>query len=354
MKTIKNLWSRIKNWSVPQRIFGIRLPSWMRLPKIRARYMAIFIAVLTAVVLGLPQNFLFTLVKSLAFQLSGALAVYAAWCWWRRRRLLGWWSLICSTLIFMSLVPFFQGAGVAGSTDADLRVAHFNVLKFNNHHESTVAAALETKAHFISFQEVDQRWGDSLVEGLSEEYPYYKIIPKAHCYGLAVFSKFPLSQVRSFNVSGVPSIIGDIKTDEGNVHFLAAHTRAPTSPRNYYERNKHLSAITAYLENIKGPKIALGDFNAVPWDDAVKDLQADAGLSDSRQNLAPTYPAWFLPGLIPIDYILHSSELQCIEFGTIKSTFSDHYGIQGVYALDPPDAPLAEGIPFSTSTISTP
>ena len=114
---------------------------------------------------------------------------------------------------------------------------------------------------------------------------------------------------------------------------MTAHTRSPTNPQGLRRRNAHLHEMSQYLKSVDGPVLAIGDFNAVPWNDDIQLLQATAELKDSRKGLAPTFPSWGWFLQVPIDYIFHSDDLACVQFETIKSTSSDHFGIVGAYEV---------------------
>ena len=81
-----------------------------------------------------------------------------------------------------------------------------------------------------------------------------------------------------------------------------------------------------------GPRILIGDFNTVPWDQALLELRSATGLQDSRKSFAPTYRFKKIPFLhLPIDYILHSQEFECLRFKVLRKSSSDHKGIAGIY-----------------------
>ena len=213
-------------------------------------------------------------------------------------------------------------------------MAHFNVLKFNNDYQSTVQEALKSNADFVSFQEVSLDWSSALQKGLEQEYPYYHLVPSDQCcFGIAVFSKHPLTGVDTPYIGGIPNISGTIELDDTSIQFVTAHTPSPVGPANYHKRNHHIRQLGKYIEQLEGPVLAIGDFNAVPWDDSVIHFSKKTGLKDSRKELSATYPSWSFIPLIPIDYIFHSKEIRCHSLKTIDSTSSDHYGIVGTYSF---------------------
>jgi len=191
---------------------------------------------------------------------------------------------------------------------------------------------LKTEADLISFQEVSNSWGEALLEGLSETYPFaFFTGGKCGIQGLAVFSKYPMKNVQSIRLAGMPNIEGEIQFADSSIRFVTSHTRSPITYTRYLQRNTHLKVLAAYLNTIEGPVIAIGDFNAVPWDTSILEFKKRSRLQDSRKKITPTFPSFLKFLGIPIDYIFHSKELSCLDFRSIDGTSSDHLGVIGYY-----------------------
>lgn len=214
------------------------------------------------------------------------------------------------------------------------KVAHFNVLYNNDNFEETVDYAIQTEADVISFQEVTKDWAYKLMDGMEQEYPYFAI-SEHKVHGIAIFSKYPIENLKTYNWTGEPNLTGNIVYNDKKVHFVTTHTLSPRSPQRYQNRNEHLTKLAEYVKNIDGPVLAIGDFNAVPWNQYIVKIKESTDLVDSRKSIASTYPANYPLGL-PIDYIFHSDELSCINFEAIEAKGSDHKGIIGEYAFNTP------------------
>lgn len=216
------------------------------------------------------------------------------------------------------------------------RVAHFNVLANNTSYEKSIRKAKHTDADLISFQEVNMQWINQLIDKLESDYPYYAFVDGEY-HGVAVFSRYPIKNVKSYYWTGEPTLTGDVQVEGQQVHFVTTHTLSPRSPERSRNRNQHLQKITEYVSNVEGPVMAIGDFNTVPWSHPLTYLKERAKLRDSRKSLAPTYPATYRLG-IPIDYILHSEELSCLRFDAVQAGGSDHKGVIGDYMFTGPEA----------------
>jgi endonuclease/exonuclease/phosphatase (EEP) superfamily protein YafD len=282
-----------------------------------------------------PEYWMLSLVKAFAMQIMAAIVLITL-IWLLRRKfrfaLLG----LCSILTISSMMPpLINMESGDGQYNEGLRIAHFNVLKSNENYWATIRAAKDTNADFISFQEVNKSWQEALTEELAEAYPYCFALPQeACCYGIAVFSKHPLSDVEDFYTGTLPNIRGDMTVNGTKVHFVTSHTPAPTSHQRHTQRNQHIRQVASHLDDIAGPKVAIGDFNSVPWDSAITEFKRVTLLKDSRKTLTPTYPAYLKIAQIPLDYIFHSEELTCLDFTSIEGTSSDHLGILGTYRFN--------------------
>jgi len=291
----------------------------------------LFLSIVAAVHI---ESYFITLLQSFAFQtmcVAAAMMIY----WFLKKRWLYSFFAIASVLMLNMLVPpIFTMTDCEAQAGSKIRIAHFNVLKYNTRYQRIVDSAINSDADFISFQEVNTRWADSLAEGLCTKYPFYELLPMDNStLGMAIFSKYPLCDTRVVSIDNTPNIAGDIQMEDTAIHFIASHTRAPVTSWNFRKRNRQIRDIANYLNTIEGPKIAVGDYNTVPWDYILTEFKNDTNLSDSRKSFAPTFPSYMMLLGIPIDYIFHCNRLRCLSFSTISNTSSDHLGVLGEYEL---------------------
>ena len=233
-------------------------------------------------------------------------------------------------------------------------VAHFNVLASNRNYERIVRQALASEADLLSFQEVSVPWAAQLTERLCSTYPYYHVVTDSwDSRGIAIFSRYPLKNVRTHYWVDSPNITGDIdltkavmarsetpgpeSTEETSgdtvVHFVASHTLSPRSQSRYRRRNEQIQQIAEYLSTVEGPVLAIGDYNAVPWNPSIVAMKQRARLYDSRRSFTSTYPSRLQEGGLPIDYVFHSDDIACLDFYAVSAEGSDHRGVIGTYRL---------------------
>jgi len=296
--------------------------------------LAVVMLPLVAIMCFAPEYWVLSLFKSVAIQIMVAILLVTAYWMLKKKFKYVAIGVLSSLIIYAMIPPFFDLEPSCIPEKGGLRIAHFNVLKSNEDYLGTIKAAKSTQADFISFQEVNKEWQNALTESLADAYPYSFSLPlESCCFGIAVFSKHPLTDVESFYSGSLPNIRGNMIIDGTSVHFVTSHTSAPTSYNRYQQRNQHLSELATLLEKVTGPKVAIGDYNSVPWDSAITGFKQTTLLKDSRKTVTPTYPAYLKIASVPLDYIFHSQELTCVGFTSIEGTSSDHLGILGTYSL---------------------
>ena len=229
-------------------------------------------------------------------------------------------------------------------------VAHFNVLASNRQYDQVIGQALASEADLLSFQEVSPPWADQLTQRLCEAYPYYHVVTDPwETRGLAVFSRYPLKNVQTHYWAQSPNITGDIDLTGSTasqdqettevppsdtlVRFVASHTISPRSESRYRRRNRQIQQIADYLKSVDGPVLAIGDYNAVPWNPTIVAMKQKARLYDSRRTFTSTYPSRLQDGGLPIDYVFHSDDFACLDFYAVSAEGSDHRGVVGTYRL---------------------
>jgi endonuclease/exonuclease/phosphatase (EEP) superfamily protein YafD len=290
---------------------------------------------LPALILLVPTyTFALTLIQSFLFQamlVYGLLSIF----WIRRHhyRLAGINFCIYLLLLMKINGPINPGYQIEQGQET-LSVLQFNVLATNVAYDQTIDRVLELSPDFVSFQEVSDTWGEALEKGLSTAYPFYQIASDGRYHqGIAVFSKYPLTNLKVVEWDGTSNIIGEIHVGEESVNFLSLHTRSPMSKDRWIKRNAHIARAKQYVNEQAGEMLVLGDFNTVPWDRKLLNFKSSTRLLDSRKRLTPTYPTWNpFVAQIPIDYIFHSKGIGCGSLDSVDIT-SDHKAILGTYKL---------------------
>ncbi|EMR01436.1 endonuclease/exonuclease/phosphatase family protein [Cesiribacter andamanensis] len=259
---------------------------------------------------------------------------------WQERHFAGGWLLGWILLSACVLAP--QDTPLPGTTPqkTSLRVAQLNVLMFNGRHEQVAREVLTLEADVLAFQEVDGLWAERLVAALAADYPYYSLAPRNNCYGMALFSKKPLEGVQLRLLEGYPLISARIREGGQDTLLISLHAASPMTRQRYHTRNRQLQAVADLIQEKGLPSLVIGDFNAVPWDRALRPLLQEAGLRDSRrQHYTATWPSPLGRWGIPIDYVLHSAHWQTLSHSSFSIPGSDHKGMVATLAWQAAPAP---------------
>jgi len=296
------------------------------------RYASILFVAFALVIRFPFDYFLFDIAQSFAVQIAvlylGVAILVSFWKKW-------WWaaSSVVSSLVVTTLFGHWLWSSYPNVTSGatTFKVAHFNVWKKTTQHQAVIKVAKNTQADVISFEEINDRWWDALLEGLQPQYPHWHVITREDNFGIAVFSKYPLKNTEVKYFSDLPSIATTLQMPFGEVHWISSHVLPPKNAEWYHRRNGDLNHIATYMATKKGHKLAVGDYNTVSWAPVIRYLKKTANLKDARRKFSPSWPTynWFLG--IPIDHIFHSPSLQCIRFETTAKTASDHWGIMGTF-----------------------
>ena len=297
--------------------------------------LAVGLLILNAVLLIIytPAHYYFEMFQSMAFQIM-LVIILLFFIFLFNKRWAGSLSALLGVFLLVLHLPLYENNSTSPS---NMSIAHFNVLKLNSSFDKTIEAALESDADFISFNELSPAWALALESNLCEQYPYYYTqLADNNSFGIAVYSKTPLHEVKVhyWGTQEIPTLTGNVRFVNSQVHFVAAHTIPPVTKEFYSIRNNHLHAIKDYFAGIEGSKILVGDLNAVSWSEPLIAIRDEHLLKDSRQSWQPTFPAWFGIAAIPIDHIFYSQDIVCTDFYTVKTTDSDHYGIVGKYYVN--------------------
>lgn len=213
-----------------------------------------------------------------------------------------------------------------------LRVLLTNVFTHNRDFTAVRRMIEESHPDVICAQEIDAPW-EKQFEALQASYPYHHSIPRNDNFGIGVWSRFPLRDVRVENLgdSTVPAIQAILDINGSPVTLLTVHTLPPLL-RDYADtRNAQLAGLARLAAEIRGPAIVVGDLNVTPWSPYFRDMLKESGLRSARQGqgIFPTWPVdnpW-LPALCPIDHILVTPNILVARFTRGPRVGSDHHPV---------------------------
>jgi len=252
---------------------------------------------------------------------------------------------------FFYVGPYLKGLvshqGLTEQAGSSVSLVSLNLL-FQNHGYETVRDYLEQKApDVLVLSELTPSWAQALV-GLEKEYPYHEVHPQQGAFGLAVYSRFPLSDSRVTDL-GAP--------DSMNVHTIvdlpdrfldlyAVHLSAPTTRERAQWRNSQIDSLSEQLSIDRMPdnqgmersgnlskrrqRMIVGDLNLTPFSSYFVKLLRNTGMIDARQRsgLHITWPIGWIPVWIPIDHCIVDPGVSSVRVECGPDVGSDHYPLE--------------------------
>ncbi len=218
------------------------------------------------------------------------------------------------------------------------KVAHFNVGSTSQAPPNMIKTILETDADIVAIQELTFDWNQFLQVGLQEKYPHSESIVRLDFRGLAIYSKYPLTQIDTFHFEDTPNIFGKVQIDDEreDVFFVYANTEPPVNTSAYQKIRRHLMYIANIIKKPDAPVLTLGAYNVVPWSQELKSFRTLTGLCNGRRDFNPVLinPSTKLLQ-VPTDHILHSRELECVDFEPLSDSGGDYIGVMGKFQYKP-------------------
>ena len=218
-----------------------------------------------------------------------------------------------------------------------ISVAHID-LSLSDDYTETMRTIWTADVDVISFQEYTPDWHNYLTEELAEHYPHQNIMIRIDPFGMALYSKFPLSgsDTLLFNdLANVPALYSNLAMEDGTqIHFVTAHTVPAVNHQAYIDIRKQFDQIARYIDELSGPVITLGDFSLPAWSQEIMDFKLITDLQNSRRDIVPSGSHKPILSLrIPLDHIFYSNDIECTSFRVIDGIQESHVGIVGKYQL---------------------
>jgi endonuclease/exonuclease/phosphatase (EEP) superfamily protein YafD len=243
------------------------------------------------------------------------------WSLWRKRRKIAGVSLITLGLnawLIGSLLGQTSFSVQSTISQESVRVASLNVLTSNQRHGEVLEYLRSCDADLIFLMEVDDVWS-SAMEPLIATHPHHLVHPQSDNFGIALFSRLPLQELRVVHEFQMgpdigpytkPSLTAHLQIGTRELHFYGIHPVPPAGRIAWYSRNNQLRAVAYQVAASKTPSLVMGDFNSTPWCEGMQSIR-EAGSLDFHSSSPPWQPTWRVTSVfaIPIDHTLSTSSL---------------------------------------------
>jgi len=240
------------------------------------------------------------------------------------------------------LLPLFQGAAEEPLPGVvRLRAMLINVQINNQAYGKVDQMIREYDPDFLVLLEIDDTWLDKL-SCLAERYPHHESRARYDCFGIALYSKYPLVSSETVRVckGSLPSVLGRFESEGRRLALFGTHPLPPWGRRFTLARDEQLGATPALLAKETAPLMILGDLNCTPWSLTFQRLASATGCQDTAPGWGyqPTWPAGPLPLWIPLDHCLCSPGIRVLHREVGPSIGSDHYPVIVDFQLPLPNS----------------
>ena len=247
-------------------------------------------------------------------------------------------ALVISSIAFLiNLIPiaplYLPTAKKPIDKATTVSVLQMNIRPYQNKDYSKALKVIKEKdAEIIGVIELTKDWTDKLIESLPD-YPF--VFKEEGFGGIMILSKHELieSKIQYTGSQKRPRISTKFKKDGTTFSVILAHTVAPQNGLEL--RNKELGLVATESSQSDRPLILFGDLNCSPFSYHFDKLLVKGNLSDTERGFGVqnTWSAYFVP-FVPIDHVLISKDLACVERTTGPDIGSDHLPVYVKLKLD--------------------
>ncbi|MDU8913619.1 endonuclease/exonuclease/phosphatase family protein [Aestuariicoccus sp. MJ-SS9] len=203
---------------------------------------------------------------------------------------------------------------------ADLRLYQQNLL-FNRQSDADwLRAVRDSGADMLTLQEVSRR-NRALLQALQSDYPTQLFCPFAGVGGVAVATRFPAVPGTEICAEGDGLAALQVQTGQGAVWLVSVHLNWPWP----FGQADQIDRLLPLIEQLDGPVILAGDFNAVGWSHSVARVARASG----TQRAGPQGATFDLPHIampVTIDHVLADPGF-AVSTQVMPKLGSDHHGV---------------------------
>jgi len=233
-------------------------------------------------------------------------------------------SILFAIILFSKIWPTQIVTVSSSKAQSEFSILSINLLSSNTDSKKVNLLIEEKHADILLLIEYTSYWDK---HALTTEYPYSIIEPREDNFGIALFSKFPLTdgRIMDFTNSRFPMTAAKIEVGNQMVDILGLHYENPIG-RNQTKLQKFQIQETISYTQTKQNVIVIGDFNLTPYTKDFSNLLTQSDLKDSRLGfgIQGSWPSVWSPLRIPIDHALVSKNIT-VKYREIgPSVGSDH------------------------------
>lgn len=177
-------------------------------------------------------------------------------------------------------------------------------------------------------------WWEKQLEPIEKKFPHTVKVPLDNLYGMHLYSKFQLDDVRVHYIikEDIPSIHAKLITPKGQkicIHCLHPEPPSPSESKTSTDRDAELLVVARNIKDMQGPVMVFGDLNDVAWSRTTRLFQKISGLLDPRigRGFYNTFHAKYPLLRWPLDHIFFSRHFLLETLKVLPKMGSDHFPV---------------------------
>lgn len=239
---------------------------------------------------------------------------------------------LCTFVILINAVDvcpmFFKYPKIEQSFSKTIKIADYNVRSENRHYDKFLQQIQDEQPDIVLAQEINEDWLENISQ-LKKTYPYCIEHPRDDNFGIAMYSKIPLKELKIIEWSdwAIPLISAYVDLGNKDIRIIGVHTTPPINFEYIERRNIMLNKINESVKNESKDIIIMGDLNTTSYSYAYKKFIKNTGLKDASRGhqITGTWPDKFFPILrISIDHILSTESIFVKSYKAVTGIGSDH------------------------------
>ena len=227
--------------------------------------------------------------------------------------------------------------------DTKIRIMSYNVLAENQSYQDVKKQIAKLNPDVVVIVEYDHQWHETMQSLIDDAtYPHSTRAPRWHGFGIAIFSKLPLTNTRTIQltpeITDAPMVTAEFMVGQQKLRLAGLHVFSPVTANRLQIRNDQFTDAADFLSKSTIPTVVVGDFNCAPWSPFLDDFQNRLGYRDSRTGFGyqgSWNARYYWPTLIPIDHAFVSPEVHIHDRFLGEPAGSDHYPIVVDLSLTP-------------------
>jgi endonuclease/exonuclease/phosphatase (EEP) superfamily protein YafD len=188
-------------------------------------------------------------------------------------------GILAALLVNLALLaPFFlppsTNTARAAGVDSPLRVMALNISTSNAGYGQVVALIRDRQPHIVFMSEVREDLLVLLREQLADSYPYLHAEPSRMTLGVAFLSRQPFLAVQTIMPGGRGRryLQAELEWQGESIKVVGIHPLPPVNGEWAASRNREIALMGQVANASTQPFILLGDLNASPWSQPMRQL----------------------------------------------------------------------------------